>query len=103
MSLYIYIYIYIYTHTQTHQSPWPCLQRDFPGVVQWLRICASAAEGMDTIPGQRGKDLHAVLYVQKRKRKMTQMNILVRQKQTHRHTEQTYGCQGGTEGLAVWG
>lgn len=71
------------------------LQRDFPGVVQWLRICASGAEGMDTIPGQRGKDLHAVLHVQKRKGKMTQMNILVKQKQTHRHTERTYGCQDG--------
>ena len=48
--------LYIYTHTpvtmaMSHQK---CLQRDFPGVVQWLRICASTAEGVDMIPGQRG-------------------------------------------------
>ena len=26
---------------------------------------------------------------------MTQMNPSMNQKQTHRHREQTYGCQGG--------
>ena len=25
---------------------------------------------------------------------MTQMNLSIKQKQTHRHREQTYGCQG---------
>ena len=30
---------------------------------------------------------------------MTQMNISMKQKQTHRHREQTCGCQGGRE----WG
>ena len=34
---------------------------------------------------------------------MTQMNLSMKQKQTHRHREQTYGCQwgGGGEG-AEW-
>ena len=35
------------------------------------------------------------------------MNPFTQQKQTHRHTEQTYGCQGEGErewdGLGVWG
>ena len=26
---------------------------------------------------------------------MTQMNLSMKQKQTHRHREQTHGCQGG--------
>ena len=26
---------------------------------------------------------------------MTQKNLSTKQKQTHRHREQTYGCQGG--------
>ena len=32
------------------------------------------------------------------------MNTSKKQKQTHRHKEQTYGCQGGEgrEGLGVW-
>ena len=29
---------------------------------------------------------------------MTQMNLSMKQKQTHRHSEQTYGCQGGEGG-----
>ena len=36
---------------------------------------------------------------------MTQMNLFM--KQTHRHREQTHGCQGGgewgTDGVGVWG
>ena len=32
---------------------------------------------------------------------MTQMNLYMRQKQTPRHTEQTYGCQGGGAGGGV--
>ena len=35
------------------------------------------------------------------------MNLSRKQKQTHRHREQTYGCQGGAgrerDGLGVWG
>ena len=29
---------------------------------------------------------------------MTQMNLSTKQKQTHRHREQTCGCQGGVDG-----
>ena len=29
---------------------------------------------------------------------MTQMKLLRKQKQTHRHTEETCGCQGGGSG-----
>ena len=32
----------------------------------------------------------------------TQMNVSTKQKQTHRHREQTYGCQGGGEGGEGW-
>ena len=35
------------------------------------------------------------------------MNLLTKQKQTHRHSEQTYGCMGGRgvgrDGLGIWG
>ena len=35
------------------------------------------------------------------------MNLSMKQRQTHRHTEQTCGCQGGNgrewDGLGVWG
>ena len=31
------------------------------------------------------------------------MNLSTEQKQIHRHREQTCGCQGGWEGLGVWG
>ena len=36
---------------------------------------------------------------------MTQMNLSMKQKQTHRHREQTCGCQGvgWRDGLGVWG
>ena len=36
---------------------------------------------------------------------MTQVNLSTKQKQTHRHREQTCGCQGwgqGKDGLGVW-
>ena len=33
---------------------------------------------------------------------MTQMNLSTKQKQTHRHREQTYGCQGGGGGEEGW-
>ena len=37
---------------------------------------------------------------------MAQMNLSTKQKQTHRHRQQTCGCQGGVawgrEGLGVW-
>ena len=36
---------------------------------------------------------------------MTQMNLSMQRKQTHRHREETCGCQGGgqgREGLGVW-
>ena len=33
---------------------------------------------------------------------MTQMNLSVKQKQTHRHREQTWGCQGGGETGEGW-
>ena len=37
---------------------------------------------------------------------MAQMNLSMKQQQTHRHREQTCGCQGGggweREGLGVW-
>ena len=37
---------------------------------------------------------------------MTQMNLSTKQKQTHRHREQTYGCPGGgkigREGVGGW-
>ena len=29
---------------------------------------------------------------------MTQINLSIKQKQTHRHREETYGCQGGWGG-----
>ena len=32
---------------------------------------------------------------------MTQMNLSMKQKQTHRHSEQTYGCQGGGEQVGM--
>ena len=35
------------------------------------------------------------------------MNLPLKQKQTHRHRKQTYGCQGergwGRDGLGTWG
>ena len=35
------------------------------------------------------------------------MNLLTKQKQTHRHSGQTYGCMGGRgvgrDGLGIWG
>ena len=39
---------------------------------------------------------------------MTQMNLPMEQKQTHRHREQTWGCQEGggrrgMDGMGVWG
>ena len=39
---------------------------------------------------------------------MTQMNLSMKQKQNHRHREQTGGCQGGgmgweREGVGGWG
>ena len=38
---------------------------------------------------------------------MTQMNLSMKQKQTHRHREQTCGCQGGGDlgrvGVGGWG
>ena len=33
---------------------------------------------------------------------MTQMNLLTKQKQTHRHRDQTCGCQGGKSGGMDW-
>ena len=38
-------------------------------------------------------------------KKMIQINLFTKQKQTHRHRKQPYGCQGGKVGrdkLGVW-
>ena len=53
-------------------------------------------------------DLEMIILSEVRKRKipydilymwnMTQVNLSVKQKQTHRHREQTCGCQGGESG-----
>ena len=32
---------------------------------------------------------------------MTQMNLFMKQKQTHRYREQTCGCQGGRDGEGI--
>ena len=39
-------------------------------VVQWLRLCASTARGMGSIPGWGTKILHALQCGQKKKKKM---------------------------------
>ena len=33
---------------------------------------------------------------------MAQMNLSIKQKQTHRHREQTYGCRGGGGSKLDW-
>ena len=33
---------------------------------------------------------------------MIQMNLFVRQKQTHRHRKQAYRCQGGRVGAGIF-
>ena len=38
-------------------------------VVQWLRLCASYAGGLGSVPGQGTKISHAVWYCQKIKKK----------------------------------
>ena len=38
-------------------------------VVQWLRLCTSNAEGMDSIPGQGTKIPHAARCSKKKKKK----------------------------------
>ena len=38
-------------------------------VVQWLRLCASSAEGPGSSPGRGTKNPHAVLLRQKKKKK----------------------------------
>ena len=42
--------------------------------------------------------LYDIAYVQNLKKKMIQMNLFTKQKQTHRLREQTYGYQGGWVG-----
>ena len=36
-------------------------------------------------------------------KKMIQVNLFTKQKQTHRHRKQTYGYQRGKNTLGVWG
>ena len=38
-------------------------------MVQWLRLCTSNAEGMDSIPGQGTKIPHAARFRKKKKKK----------------------------------
>ena len=47
-------------------------------MVQWLRLCASNAEGTDSIPGWGTKIPHAVWYSKKKKKKKKclEINIL---------------------------
>ena len=45
---------------------------------------------------KRKPDTRYHLYVEYKK--MTQMNLFTKRKQTHRHREQTCGCQGGERG-----
>ena len=33
---------------------------------------------------------------------MAQVNLSIEQKETHRHVEQTCGCQGGSESVMDW-
>ena len=50
--------------------------------------------------GQKEKDkYHMISLICGMTHTMTQMNLSTKQKQTHRHREQTCGCQGG----GVWG
>ena len=43
------------------------------------------------------KDKYSITYTQNLK-KMIQINLYTKQKQTHRHRKQTYGCQWGKGG-----
>ena len=55
---------------------------------------------------QKEKDKHHIISLICGILNTTQMNTSTKQKQIHRHREQTCGCQGGEgwgrEGLGVW-
>ena len=54
---------------------------------------------------REGQIPHAITYMWNLK--YDKMNLFTKQKQTHRHREQTCGCQGGWacgwDGVGVWG
>ena len=53
---------------------------------------------------QKEKDKHHMISLRWRIQNRAQMNLSTEQKQTHRHIEQSGGCQGGRgDGLGVWG
>ena len=55
---------------------------------------------------QKEKDKHHMMSLVCGIQNMAQMNLSTKQKQIHRHSEQTCGCQGrgsgGRDGLGVW-
>ena len=50
----------------------------------------------------RRKKTNIRYYLYVKSKKITQMNLFAKQKQTHRHRKQTYGYQRGKVGVGVW-
>ena len=61
-------------------------------VVQWSQFSSFSMIGLGSIPGQGTKILQIVWGGQKKKN--IQMNLFMKEKQTHRHRKQMYGYQG---------
>ena len=59
----------------------------------WKRICSKGKR-------QKRRNKWQNIYVESRK--MAQMNLFAKQKQSHRCREQSYGHQGGTDKLGIW-
>ena len=90
------------------QRDWRCLgstgHRFDPNLVQWVRDLVLPQLRLISDPWPRNSVCHGA--AKKENIHMAQMNLSTQQKQTHRHGEQTCGCQGGRgrewDGWGVW-
>ena len=87
----IYIHIYIYTHIHTHIEMLLSHKKDeiLPSAVKWMNL-----ENILLIEMSE-KDKHCVTSLMCGIWKIIQINLHVKQKQTHRYRKQICGCQRG--------
>ena len=87
------------------------IQMEYYSAIKKSEIMLFAATCMDleiillSEVSQKEKDKYHMVSLTCEIQNMAQMNLSTKQKQTHRHREQTCGCQGGgrKDGVGVWG
>ena len=91
--LHLYLYLYIHTHARCNTTQ-PLKGEIMPSAATWMDLAIITVSKASL----KEKDRYHMIPLICGISNMTQMNLPMKQKQTHRHKEETCGCQGGGAG-----